>query len=205
MIYSKAAHPNCMYLWMNYIISPQANAKVAEYFGEAPVEREGLCRRRAIRTPARTTTRTTRRTGTTSTTGTRRRPTAETTEATSARRTRTGDRVDGDQGLGTGSRDDHGRQDRAAAPGNLGRRLSTFFRRHERARLGALLAAPLAWLVVIYLGSLAPPRLWRRSGASEDPLTQEIVHTWTLDNFKKIARSLSTETSRCGRSRWRCT
>jgi len=36
MIASKAAHPNCMYLWMNYIISPAANAKVAEYFGEAP-------------------------------------------------------------------------------------------------------------------------------------------------------------------------
>lgn len=36
MIYSKAAHPNCMYLWMNYIISPEANAKVAEWFGEAP-------------------------------------------------------------------------------------------------------------------------------------------------------------------------
>jgi putative spermidine/putrescine transport system substrate-binding protein len=36
MIYSKAAHPNCMYLWLNYIISPEANAKVAEYFGEAP-------------------------------------------------------------------------------------------------------------------------------------------------------------------------
>jgi putative spermidine/putrescine transport system substrate-binding protein len=36
MISSKAAHPNCMYLWMNYIISPDANAKVAEYFGEAP-------------------------------------------------------------------------------------------------------------------------------------------------------------------------
>jgi putative spermidine/putrescine transport system substrate-binding protein len=36
MISSQAAHPNCMYLWMNYIISPEANAKVAEYFGEAP-------------------------------------------------------------------------------------------------------------------------------------------------------------------------
>jgi len=36
MIYSKAAHPNCMYLWMNYIESPQAQAKVAEFFGEAP-------------------------------------------------------------------------------------------------------------------------------------------------------------------------
>ena len=36
MISSKAEHPNCMYLWMNYIISPEANAKVAEFFGEAP-------------------------------------------------------------------------------------------------------------------------------------------------------------------------
>ena len=36
MISTKAAHPNCTYLWMNYIISPQANAEVAEWFGEAP-------------------------------------------------------------------------------------------------------------------------------------------------------------------------
>ncbi|GAA1674004.1 hypothetical protein MMUR_14140 [Mycolicibacterium murale] len=36
MLSSKAAHPNCMYKWMDYIISPEANAQVAEYFGEAP-------------------------------------------------------------------------------------------------------------------------------------------------------------------------
>ena len=36
MISSKAAHPNCMYMWMDHIISPQANAEVAEWFGEAP-------------------------------------------------------------------------------------------------------------------------------------------------------------------------
>ncbi len=36
MISSKAKHPNCMYLWMNHIISPKANAQVAEWFGEAP-------------------------------------------------------------------------------------------------------------------------------------------------------------------------
>jgi putative spermidine/putrescine transport system substrate-binding protein len=40
MIASKAAHPNCMYLWMNYIISPEPNAKATEYFGEAPVTKE---------------------------------------------------------------------------------------------------------------------------------------------------------------------
>jgi putative spermidine/putrescine transport system substrate-binding protein len=40
MISSKAKNPNCMYLWMNYIISPEANAKATEYFGEAPVNAE---------------------------------------------------------------------------------------------------------------------------------------------------------------------
>ena len=38
MISSKAQHPNCMYMWMNYIVSPKANAEVAEYFGEAPAQ-----------------------------------------------------------------------------------------------------------------------------------------------------------------------
>ncbi len=50
MISSKAAHPNCAYKWMDYIISPEANAAVAEYFGEAPsnakaceITSEGFC------------------------------------------------------------------------------------------------------------------------------------------------------------------
>ena len=37
MLSSKAKHPNCMYAWMDYIISPKANADVTVYFGEAPV------------------------------------------------------------------------------------------------------------------------------------------------------------------------
>jgi putative spermidine/putrescine transport system substrate-binding protein len=38
MISSKAAHPNCMYKWMDWITSPKVNAQVAEYFGEAPAQ-----------------------------------------------------------------------------------------------------------------------------------------------------------------------
>jgi putative spermidine/putrescine transport system substrate-binding protein len=38
MISSQAKHPNCMYMWMNWIVSPQVNAEVAEFFGEAPAQ-----------------------------------------------------------------------------------------------------------------------------------------------------------------------
>ena len=40
MIYADAKNPNCMYLWMNYIIGPEGNAKATEYFGEAPTSEE---------------------------------------------------------------------------------------------------------------------------------------------------------------------
>ena len=36
MVSAKAKNPNCAYMWMNHIISPKANAGVAEWFGEAP-------------------------------------------------------------------------------------------------------------------------------------------------------------------------
>jgi len=36
MIASHAKHPNCMYKWMDWIISPKVNADVAQWFGEAP-------------------------------------------------------------------------------------------------------------------------------------------------------------------------
>ena len=36
MISSKAQNPNCAYMWINHIASPEANAGVAEWFGEAP-------------------------------------------------------------------------------------------------------------------------------------------------------------------------
>jgi putative spermidine/putrescine transport system substrate-binding protein len=36
MIASKAQHPNCMYMWMDHIISAKTNAAAAEWLGEAP-------------------------------------------------------------------------------------------------------------------------------------------------------------------------
>jgi putative spermidine/putrescine transport system substrate-binding protein len=39
MLSSRAEHPNCAYAWLDWIVSPQVNAQVAEYFGEAPANR----------------------------------------------------------------------------------------------------------------------------------------------------------------------
>jgi putative spermidine/putrescine transport system substrate-binding protein len=36
MLSAKAKHPNCMVEWMNWIESPEVQAQVAEWFGEAP-------------------------------------------------------------------------------------------------------------------------------------------------------------------------
>ncbi len=38
MVSSKAKHENCMYMWMDWIVSPKINAEVAQYFGEAPAQ-----------------------------------------------------------------------------------------------------------------------------------------------------------------------
>jgi putative spermidine/putrescine transport system permease protein len=65
-----------------------------------------------------------------------------------------------------------------------GRRLSTFFYRHPRVRLAALLALPVGWLVVVYFGSLFVlllSSLWET-----DPFTRDVVHTLTLENFQRI-------------------
>lgn len=50
MISSKTEHRNCAYAWLNHIVSPEANAAVAEWFGEAPANEkacdltsEGFC------------------------------------------------------------------------------------------------------------------------------------------------------------------
>jgi putative spermidine/putrescine transport system permease protein len=69
----------------------------------------------------------------------------------------------------------------------LGRRLSTFFYRHPRVRLWALLALPVGWLVGVYLGSLFV--LLLSAFWTADPFTAEVIREFTLDNFRRIIES----------------
>ncbi|MEO8289655.1 MAG: ABC transporter permease [Gaiellaceae bacterium] len=68
-----------------------------------------------------------------------------------------------------------------------GRRLASFLYRHPKAQLSLLLAAPLGWLVLAYLGSLAVLFLaafWRL-----DPFTANIVKDPGLQNFRTLVEN----------------
>jgi putative spermidine/putrescine transport system permease protein len=74
----------------------------------------------------------------------------------------------------------------AATPprSSAGRRLATFLYGHPRLQLGLLLAAPMGWLVLAYLGSLAVlfvAAFWRL-----DPFTATVVHDLGFDNFRTL-------------------
>jgi len=66
----------------------------------------------------------------------------------------------------------------------VGRRLAGLFHRRPRLQAGALLAGPVAWLVVGYLGSLAVLLVAAFWGVSA--LTGEVSQTFSLDNFKTL-------------------
>jgi putative spermidine/putrescine transport system permease protein len=60
--------------------------------------------------------------------------------------------------------------------------ITTFFRRRPRLGLAAVLGAPAAWLVVIYLGSLA--LMVVTAFFSLDPMSNEPTSEWTMDNLR---------------------
>jgi putative spermidine/putrescine transport system permease protein len=66
----------------------------------------------------------------------------------------------------------------------MARRFSAWMHGHPRVRLGLLLALPLLWLVVVYLGSLGV--LFLNAFWSRDPFTSLVVRDFTLDNFVEI-------------------
>ena len=78
-----------------------------------------------------------------------------------------------------------------------GRRLSTFFFRHPRTRLGVLLALPVAWLVVVYFGSLVV--LLVSAFWDTDPFTAEIVPAARLEPLDLTERGAVV--ARRGRAR----
>lgn len=72
----------------------------------------------------------------------------------------------------------------APAGGGRGRALSRFFARHAKARLAALLSAPLGWILILYIGSLGMmvvAAFW-----SVDSFTGNVIRSFSLDNFQTL-------------------
>jgi putative spermidine/putrescine transport system permease protein len=67
---------------------------------------------------------------------------------------------------------------------SVGRRLADLFHGRPRFQVGALLAGPLGWLVILYLGSLAV--LLIASFWSVDALSGELIKGFTFDNYKEL-------------------
>src|SRR3954451_24601858 len=70
----------------------------------------------------------------------------------------------------------------ARRPG--GHRLADLFHGRTRLQVGALLAAPGAWLVVLYLGSLAV--LLITAFWTVDPLSGAVIHELSWENFEAL-------------------
>jgi putative spermidine/putrescine transport system permease protein len=67
---------------------------------------------------------------------------------------------------------------------SAGHRLAGFFHGRRRLQISGLLAGPLGWLVVGYLGSLAV--LLIAAFWSVDPLSGEVVRGFSLENFETL-------------------
>ncbi len=67
---------------------------------------------------------------------------------------------------------------------SAGRRLADLFHGRPRLQVGALLAAPGAWLVVLYLGSLAV--LLITAFWTVDPLSGAVVRGFSVENFESL-------------------
>lgn len=72
------------------------------------------------------------------------------------------------------------RDPRRTAP----RRLASWLHGHPRLRLAGLLAAPLAWLAVVYVGSLVI--LFLNAFWTRDAFTGQTINEPTLDNFVEV-------------------
>jgi putative spermidine/putrescine transport system permease protein len=72
----------------------------------------------------------------------------------------------------------------AAAPPGAGRRLAAWLHSHRRAQLLLLLAAPLAWLGLVYIGSLVV--LLLNAFWEQDAFSGRVVANFTLDAFRQL-------------------
>src|SRR5437588_1972891 len=75
-------------------------------------------------------------------------------------------------------------EERARPRTSISRRVAGWFTGHPRVTVGSLLAGPIGWLVIGYLGSLAV--LFAAAFWNVNSLTGEVSQTFSLGNFKTL-------------------
>ena len=150
---------------MDYIAGPEANAQSAEYFGEAPANAKA-CDLTSDKSFCAT-------------------------YHAARQGLRRQDLVldDADQAVPRRSQGRHLHRLRpvdAGLDGDQGLTVSTSGLLHRRPglRVGLLLAPPMLWLGVAYLGALAA--LFVTAFWGQNSFTGEVERTWTLDNFRDL-------------------
>jgi putative spermidine/putrescine transport system permease protein len=73
----------------------------------------------------------------------------------------------------------------------LGHRISSFFYRHPRVRLALVLAIPVAWFMVVYMGSLTA--LLVQSFYSLDSFSGTVDTSFTLDTWRSMWSDLTRD------------
>ena len=188
MISANAPNPNCMLKWMDWTMRPEIQAEVGIYYGAAG-SNVNSCAEIASQLgeggEELVNTLSTASAGTWSswtrcTCGRHRPRTAVTTAGIPASTSPNGRRP----GRRSGAARIAVASVTEAADGGAVRRLSTRLYRHPIGRLSLTLGPPLAWMVVIYLGSLAillVSSFWRL-----DVFTGEVVRDPSLVNFQTL-------------------
>src|ERR1700755_1973764 len=77
--------------------------------------------------------------------------------------------------------------DAVAVRRSAGKKLAGLFNGRPRLQIGSLLAAPMAWLVILYLGSLVV--LLITAFWTVDPLSGSVIKEFSLENFEELVNT----------------
>ena len=165
MVSAQSKNSNCAYAWMDYIAGPEANAQSAEYFGEAPANAKAC---------------------------------DLTSDKSFCDTYHAADKAYADKiwywttpikqcldGRKDATCTDYGQWTTGLDRGQgLTMATSGLLHRRPGLRVGLLLAPPMLWLGVAYLGALAA--LFVTAFWGQNSFTGEVERTWTLDNFRDL-------------------
>ena len=184
MLAAHAKHPNCAYLWMNWVSSPKVQAEQALSFGETPANTKACSFMEQIKKGSCTAVsrerseRVLQQHQVLEDAGGGMRKWSERLR----RLQQVAAEVDGSDGIAYGQASSPAAGVKAKRTVRV--RVSAALFRRPWARAALLLSVPGAWFVLIYLAALVLlfiSALW-----SVESFSGKLIHSWTLENFETL-------------------